>query len=55
MTDDLQPVTVDVGAPTPDPVDNLSTKRERSPSERSLKAIIEKERANRDQAVKICG
>jgi hypothetical protein len=52
MTDDLQPVTVDVGAPAPDPVDNLSTKRERSPSERSLKAIIERERANRDQAVR---
>jgi hypothetical protein len=52
MTDDLQPVTVDVGAPAPDQVDNLSTKRERSPSERSLKAIIERERANRDQAVR---
>jgi hypothetical protein len=45
MTDDLQSVTVDVGAPTPDPIDNLSTKRERSPSERSIKQIL----AERDQ------
>ena len=44
-------MTVDVTTPTPDPIDNLtSTKRERSPSERSLKALIEKERAGRQQA-----
>src|SRR5215469_6213572 len=45
MTDDLQAVTVDVGAPTPDPIDTLSNKRERSPSERSIKQIL----AERDQ------
>jgi hypothetical protein len=50
MTDDLQPVTVDVGAPTPDPIDSLSSKRERPPGERSLKALLEKERAGRQQA-----
>jgi hypothetical protein len=49
MTDDLQPVTVDVSSPAPDPIDSLSTKRERTPGERGLKALLEKERAERRQ------
>jgi len=51
MTDNSeQTVTVDVGAPAPDPIDTLSTKREHTPSERSLKALLEKERTGRQQA-----
>jgi hypothetical protein len=45
-----QSVTVDVSAPTPDPIDNLTTKRERSPGERGLKQLLEKERAGRQRA-----